>query len=47
MQRKLAKVVKEVAMKKAKRSVGKSWTYGVHEIKVPQELIRTEKKEED
>lgn len=38
MQRRLTEVVKEVAMKEAKRSVGKSWYMGAYEIKVPKEL---------
>lgn len=47
MQKKIAKVVKDVAMKEAKRSVGKSLYMGMHEIRIPQELVRTDKKKED
>lgn len=46
MQKKIAKIVKNIAMKEAKRSVGKSCGMGVHEIRIPQELVRTEKKED-
>ena len=47
MQKKLAKMVKKIAVKEAKRSVGKSCGMGVHEIKVPKELVKTDKKKED
>lgn len=47
MQRKLAEIVKDAAVREAKRTVGKSSYVGVHEIKVPQELLKADNKKED
>ena len=47
MQRKLVEFVKDTAIREAKRSVGKSFSYGIHEVKLPQELLKAENNKED
>lgn len=43
MKEKVAESVKKVAVKAAKRSVGKSTYMGIHEIEVPKELLDVNK----
>lgn len=45
--KKVAEMVKDVAMREAKRSVGKSIPLGMHEVKLPQELLKAENNKED
>lgn len=40
MKEKLAEKIKEMALKAARKSVGKSFPIGVYEPEIPQELIR-------
>lgn len=47
MQKKLAEFVKDTAIREAKRTVGKSSYIGIHEVKVPQELLKAENNKED
>lgn len=43
MREKVAEAVKAIALKTAKRSVGKSAYMGVHEIEVPKQLLDANK----
>lgn len=43
----VAEMVKGMALREAKRSVGKSMVLGTHEVKVPQELLKAELKSMD
>lgn len=46
MKKRLAEKIKVTSMKMASKSVGKSLITGVHEVKVPEELLaRMEKKD--
>lgn len=45
MKEQIAKRIKETAVKAAKRSVGKSTTFGVYEVKPPKELLEHSGKE--
>lgn len=43
MKERVAETVKKLAVKTAKRSVGKSSYVGIHEIEVPKELLDANK----
>lgn len=45
--RTVADLVKDMAVREAKRSVGKSMVLGTHEVKVPLELLKAEFKKAD
>lgn len=45
MKEQIARRIKETAVKAAKKSVGKSTTFGVYEVKPPKELLEHSGKE--
>lgn len=47
MKKKLAERVKEIALKAARKSVGKSFPMGMYEPEIPQELINEVRREKN